>query len=218
MKPEISKIIKDSNFKGLMTDINEVVLDSFLEDGIVKDIPILGLVSKAINIGNTIQERLYTKKLLTFLKQLENTKVENRQREIEKIDESKDYKTKVGEKILYIINETDDCEKAEYIGTLFNYFLQGILQYEDFIRCVNCINKTNIVDLNLFIKESMIERFINSTFENYLNTELITQQYSSPLNKNYSNTLLKYEKEEIKYYISNVGTCIRRCLRPTIIL
>lgn len=218
MRSEISKIIKDNNFKELVTDINEAVLDSFLKDGIVKDIPILGLVSKAINIGNTIQERLYTKKLLTFLKQLENTKVEDRQREIEKIDESKDYKTKVGEKILYIINDADDCEKAEYIGILFNYFLQEKLLYEDFIRCVNCINKTNVVDLNLFIKESMIERFINFNFENYLNTGLITQQYSSPLNKNYGDIILKYEKEEIKYYISSVGICIRRYLKPTIIL
>lgn len=218
MKTEISKIIKDNNFKDLMTDINEAFLDSFLKDGIVKDVPILGLVLKVINIGNTIQERLYIKKLLTFLKQLENTQVEDREREINKIDESKDYKTKVGEKILYVINEADDCEKAQYIGTLFNYFLQGILQYEDFIRCVNCINKTNIVDLNLFIKQSMIERFINSNFENYLNTGLITQQYNSPLNKNYSSSLLKYEKEEIKYYISNVGKYIRRYLKPTIIL
>ncbi|WFB70047.1 hypothetical protein [Chryseobacterium sp. WX] len=84
MKTEISKIIKDNNLRDLMTDINEVVLDSFLEDGIVKDIPILGLVSKAINFGNTIQERLYTKKLLTFLKQLENTKQEDREKKLMK--------------------------------------------------------------------------------------------------------------------------------------
>lgn len=74
------------------------------------------------------------------------------------------------------------------------------------------------MDLNHFIKESMIERFINSNFEKYLNTGLITQQYSSPLNKSYSNTLFKYEKEEIKYYISNVGKYIRRYLKPTVIL
>lgn len=55
MKTEISKIIKDNNFKDLMTDINEAFLDSFLNDGLVKDVPILGLVSKVINIGNTIQ-------------------------------------------------------------------------------------------------------------------------------------------------------------------
>ena len=217
MKLEISKIIKDSNFKDLMTDINEVVLDSFLEDGIVKDIPILGLVSKAINIGNTIQERLYTKKLLIFLKQLENTKVEDREKEINRIDESKDYKTKVGEKLLYIINETDDCEKAEYIGILFKLFLEQTLSYADFIRCVNCLNKTNIIDLNLFIKESFIERYINSNIENYLNTGLITQEYNDPLNKNFKNNLLTYEKAQIKYYVSSIGIYIRRYLNPTII-
>lgn len=213
MKTEISKIIKDNNFKDLMTDINEAFLDSFLKDGIVKDVPILGLVSKVINIGNTIQERLYTKKLLTFLKQLENTHVENREKEINKIDESKEYQTKVGEKILYIINEADDCEKAKYIGILFSHFLQGLLLYEDFIRCVNCINKTNIVDLNFFIKKSFIESYINSNIENYLNTGLITQQYNDPLDKKHKNNLLSYEKAQIKYYVSNIGSYIRKYLK-----
>ncbi len=36
MKTEISKVIKDNNFRDLMTNINEVVLDSFLENGIIK--------------------------------------------------------------------------------------------------------------------------------------------------------------------------------------
>lgn len=217
MKIEINKIIKDNNFKDLMTDINEVVLDSFLKDGIVKNIPILGLVSKVINIGNTIQERLYTKKLLTFLKQLEDTKAEDREKEINKIDENENYKTKVGEKLLYIINEADDCEKAGYIGILFKLFLEQTLSYVDFIRCVSCINKTNIIDLNFFIKEIFIERYINSNIENYLNTGLITQEYKDPMNENYKNNLITHERANIKYNISNIGIYIRRYLNPTII-
>jgi len=213
MKTEISKIIKDENFKGLVTDINEVFLDSFLESGIIKDIPILGLVSKVINIGNTIQERLYTKKLLTFLKQLEDTKPEDREKEINKIDENKNYKTKVGEKLLYIINEADDCEKAEYIGVLFKWFLEQKLSYLDFIRCVNCINKTNIIDLNFFIKEDFIESYINSNIENYLNTGLINQEYKNPLNESNKNRLITYEKAQIKYNISRVGIYIRKYLK-----
>ncbi|UHO38898.1 hypothetical protein H5J24_01555 [Chryseobacterium capnotolerans] len=213
MKTEISKIIKDENLKGLVTDINEVFLDSFLESGIIKDIPILGLVSKVINIGNTIQERLYTKKLLTFLKQLEDTKPEDREKEINKIDENENYKTKVGEKLLYIINETDDCEKAEYIGILFKWFLEQELEYVDFIRCVDCINKTNIIDLNFFIKESFIESYINSNIENYLNTGLINQEYKNPLNEINKNRLITHEKAQIKYSISRSGIYIRKYLK-----
>lgn len=212
MKTEISKIIKDNNLRDLLTDINEVVLDSFLEDGIVKDIPILGVVSKAINFGNTIQERLYTKKLLTFLKQLENTKQEDREKEINEIDDNKNYKTKVGEKLLYIINEADDCEKAEYIGILFKHFLEQTLSYIDFIRCVDCINKTNIIDLNFFIKENFLESYINSNVENYLNTGLITQEYKNPLNEDYKKGIL-YGKAHIKYNISRAGMYVRKHLR-----
>ena len=209
MKNSFIKVIKDENFRDLISDVNEVILDSFLKDGIIKDIPIIGVISKTINLGNSIQERLYTKKLLTFLKQLEEIDDEDRIAEINKIDNNEKYKTKVGEKLLYIIDNADDCEKAEYIGILFKFFLRQKLCYDDFIRCVNCINKINLVDLNVLIDNSFSESFINRNIENYLNTELITLEYKNPMNENRKNRLITYEKAQIKYVLSTTGNHLR---------
>lgn len=175
---EITETIKNEKFQEYISDITEVYLDSFLDDGVIKDIPILGLLLKTKNIFGTIQEKLFTKKLYSFLKQLENTSADKRVKQIEKIDNDINYKTKVGEKILYLINSAEDAEKSEFIGLLFKNFLEEVIVYDDFLRCVNCINKINTVDLKLFVENGYYRS--EKVSDVYLNAGLITFKFLKP--------------------------------------
>lgn len=213
MKTPIIEIIKTQNFTDLISDVNEVILDSFLEDGLLKDVPIFGLFFKGKNLISTIQEKLFYKKIFTFLKELENTSSEDRKRETEKIDKNPDYQTKVGEKLLFIINENDDCEKSKYIGILFKELINQNLNYDDFIRISNCINKTNIIDLNNFINDKSIETSLQKNSEAYINTGLITQNYYDAFEKAYKTGLRSAQKTGIYYKPSNIGIKIRSFLR-----
>lgn len=213
MKQELTQIIKSDNFRDLVSEISEVILDSILKDGLIKDIPIFSLLIKGLNLTNTIQERLYAKKLITFLKQLENTDPEERKKEIDKIDNNPKYKTKVGEKILYLINESDDAEKANYSGILFKKFIEKKISYDDYIRCVNSINKTNIIDLNNFISENYIDSYLEKNYERYIYTGLLTQLYENPLNEYNKNSFKIIHKAQIKYKPSSIGIEIRSVLR-----
>lgn len=208
MKTPIIEVIKTQNFTDLISDVNEVILDSFLEDGLVKDIPIFGLFFKGKNLVSTIQDKLFYKKIFTFLKELENTSSEDRKRETEKIDKNLDYKTKVGEKLLFIINENDDCEKSKYIGILFKEFINQNLTYDDFIRLSNCVNRTNIIDLNNFINAS-ITNLLKEEYESYINTGLITQEFYDSMDKKNMIGILPRGKSKIIYKESYIGKKIR---------
>lgn len=208
MKTPIIEVIKTQNFTDLISDVNEVILDSFLEDGLVKDIPIFGLFFKGKNLVSTIQDKLFYKKIFTFLKELENTSSEDRKRETEKIDKNPDYKTKVGEKLLFIINENDDCEKSKYIGILFKEFINQNLTYDDFIRLSNCVNRTNIIDLNNFINAS-ITNLLKEEYESYINTGLITQEFYDSMDKKNMIGILPRGKSKIIYKESYIGKKIR---------
>lgn len=66
MSPQIIETIKDPNFIEIISNTSEVVFDAFLEDGIIKDIPLIGTLYKGINLVSSIQDRLFTKKLYFF--------------------------------------------------------------------------------------------------------------------------------------------------------
>ena len=52
---------------GLASELAEVGLDSILDDGVIKDIPIISATIGVFKIGSSIKERHYIKKLMRFI-------------------------------------------------------------------------------------------------------------------------------------------------------
>ena len=70
---------------------------------------------------------------------------------IAKIEKSEDYRHKVGEKLLYIIDRCDDNEKVSYLATAFCAFLKKKIKYGQFLICADMIQKTYIDVLKYFL-------------------------------------------------------------------
>ena len=51
----------------LIEDIGEFTLDSFMPDGIMRDVPIVGPVFSMIKIGKDIRDRIFLEKLKSFI-------------------------------------------------------------------------------------------------------------------------------------------------------
>lgn len=68
-------------------DIGEVVLDSALEDGVLKDIPIIGAIVGAYKCIRNIDDMLFTKKLIAFLWGFKDVDPKEREEAIEKWEE-----------------------------------------------------------------------------------------------------------------------------------
>ncbi|CAD7816820.1 hypothetical protein CHRY9390_03241 [Chryseobacterium aquaeductus] len=208
LQKEIIETIKSDNFIELISEVGDITFENFLENDSFKDIPILGFLIKGKNIINEIQDKLFAKKILSFLKQLEGTSNQSRSKQIDMIEHDPEYKIKVGEKLLYLLNDAEDYEKSEYIGKLFKSFLEEKIEYNDFLRCVNSINRISIVDFKDFLKRGMI-RSDRST-DSYLNSGLITFEFTKPqyirgthINGDYG----------IEFKTSKIGTLILTCLR-----
>lgn len=175
---ELTDAIKSENFQELIGEIGESVMDNFLDDEILKDIPLVGLLFKMKNVVTTIQDKLFAKKLLSFLKELENVPIEKRYEQINKIDSNSEYKTKVGEKLLFIINNCEDSEKSKVIGKIFKAFLEEKINYDDFLRSSNCINKINYTDFEIFLKRGITSNERGN--DAFLNAGLLTFKFTKP--------------------------------------
>ncbi|HRH02951.1 MAG TPA: hypothetical protein PLN13_10330 [Bacteroidia bacterium] len=151
LSESLAETIKNSDLKNIGIDISEALLDSELADGILKEIPILNSIYGLHKAATSIQDNLFTKKLQAFLKNAGEIEPRARKEIVDKIDNDPKYKTKVGEKLLFIIERCEDTEKANWAGKLFKGLLEGKLDYLDFLRASKCIELVFGEDLKVFI-------------------------------------------------------------------
>jgi hypothetical protein len=146
-----SQTLKDSDLQNATIGLSEVFVDSLIDDGVARDIPIIGTV---IGIGKAsmgIKEILFLKKIIYFISELKDIPATKRHKMIERIDNSGKFRTRVGEKLLYIIDKCEDYEKSQIIAFLFSAFLSERISYDDFLRASHIVDKLILEDLKWFI-------------------------------------------------------------------
>jgi hypothetical protein len=151
LQNELVETIKNNELQSVTAEIAETIIDSALNEGMFRDIPLIGTIIGITKGLISIQDRLFTKKLLSFLFELRDIPTEQRNEQILKIESSDKYGKNVGEKLLFIIEKTSDSQKASMIGKLFANFLTEEISYNDFIRCSEIMNKSSIHSLIDFI-------------------------------------------------------------------
>lgn len=122
-KSDVTTVFEDtilnSDLSSVMANMSESIIDS------MTNLPIVSL----IRTTGDIRDYLFLKKILSFLNGIKDIKSSTRKRMIAKIEKSEDYRHKVGEKLLYIIDRCDDNEKVSYIAAAFCAFLKKKIKY-----------------------------------------------------------------------------------------
>ena len=160
MKKESDKItnslgetLKESDLTKVSAGILESIIDEgLLEDGILKEIPILGSI---IGLGKTVssvKDYLFAKKIVGFLSGVANISQEKRNEIISKIDSDPNYKQTVGSKLLYIIDNSQDHLSSSLIAKLFVAFLNEELTYKEFCKASLILNNIDYFDLQEFLE------------------------------------------------------------------
>jgi hypothetical protein len=108
----LEETLKDSDLQNVSTGLAEVVLDSLIDDGIAKDIPIISTVVGLGKVALGIKERLFLKKIIYSISELKSIPPKKRKYFVDKINSSGKFRAGVGEKLLFIIDRCEDHEKG----------------------------------------------------------------------------------------------------------
>lgn len=149
--------LKNSDLQEVTVDLVETMTDSLLKEGLIRDIPIINIL---LGIGKTtvqIKDYLFLKKIIYFISELSAIPSVKRSEMITKIDSSKEYRIKVGEKLLYIIEKCADHEKSQIIARLFKSFINGIISYSEFLRASSIVERILSEDLQWFVQNDFEE-------------------------------------------------------------
>ncbi|PIQ68263.1 MAG: hypothetical protein COV91_05030 [Candidatus Taylorbacteria bacterium CG11_big_fil_rev_8_21_14_0_20_46_11] len=153
LQSSFDSTLTDSNFQNLGIDLAEIGIDSILNQGLLKEIPIVSTIANLSKVGANIHDRLFLKKVLSFLNQMKSVSVDKRKEMIDKIDSSSKYRIKVGEKLLYIIDSCEDYEISELVSIVFKSYIQEKISYDDFLKVSTILSKINKSDFDWFVAE-----------------------------------------------------------------
>lgn len=120
----------------LISDFGEFTLDYFIQDGAIKDLPIVGSLFSIIKVSIDVRDRIFVEKIKSFVENIDqNTKWR------EKFSDD-DECIKISKQLLYIVDSCDDDNKLKLIGMAFNYLVNGKISRDEYFYTVNIISKS----------------------------------------------------------------------------
>ncbi|SUB63525.1 Uncharacterised protein [Plesiomonas shigelloides] len=215
LSQSLEDFLKKDDLSNLAVSFGEVGIDAILENGILKDIPILSSILGGINAIGSVRDALFAKKLVSFLSELSDIPVEQRQNMIDLIDNSNDFKVKVGEKLIYIIEKAEDHYTSKIVAIFFAEFLTEKITYDQFLKVSRIINNMFIGDFLDFASESSDP--IDFDSENtFINTGLVDVYFEPVLvedNDDYKSYGKYVTSGGASLYVTPIGELIRSVLK-----
>lgn len=166
--------VKSEEIKDITKDLTEIAIDQLLQDGLLKDIPIVSTAYNIYNLSLNISNSFFTKKILKFLFELKSIPISERLNFIEKM-ENEDKTKRIGEKILIILNKIDDVDKATILGKLFKLTIEDIIETSVFMRLSHMIDKSYLEDLHLLKKIDSLENIDDDIKHNLSQVGILNQ-------------------------------------------
>ncbi|MBW2642881.1 MAG: hypothetical protein JRC89_05810 [Deltaproteobacteria bacterium] len=139
----IDSVAKDS-LRNLVETAAELTLDNILENDDLKQIPVFGTLLNMVKLGSNIRDRLFARKLLTFLREISTISFEKRKRFVDKLSSNKQ---KTGEAILLLLERLDDMTKPEIVGKITCLAILGDIDTETSFKLSAMVDRSYISDL-----------------------------------------------------------------------
>lgn len=140
------KLIRTTQLSDVVIDYSEVVLDSSLMDGLIKEIPIVKTLMVIYNVGSSVVQASNLKKALIFLKGLAEIPLIERENFLKKLEKD-DPNGNLLEKILIQLERLDDELKVEMVANMFKLYVRGKIEKNTFLRCCGVIERAFVADL-----------------------------------------------------------------------
>ena len=145
---------------GITGEYVEIGLDALVEDGILKDIPIVSTAVSIYRIGKSIRERHHVAKLISFLNEINKgiADEEKRQKYREKFCRNEKFRNQELEYILILVDRYISFDKPQMLAKLYLAYLDGEIIWEEFTMYAEVIDRFLLLDCRTLTSDA--ERFI----------------------------------------------------------
>jgi hypothetical protein len=145
------QIKMESPEKELAVDLAETAIDTVLDEGVLRDIPIVGTLLNLARLTKSIPDRIFSAKVRAFLLRLERATDLKKDQFVADLAVDQAKRAKVSEVLVLALDQLDDLGKADYISYTFMAYVEGAIEFNIFRRCLHSILDAFTTDLDDFV-------------------------------------------------------------------
>ena len=147
LEGSLLSVIKSSGGNDLMKEAAEFSLDSILNNGFVKDIPVVGTIANLYKGAIAVQGYVFAKKIRKFLTEL--TSIPKRERDdfSKKLEIDKKLHDRTAEVLITLLDKLDDLEKAPLLARAFSGYIRNEYDFITFQRLAASVDRCLINDI-----------------------------------------------------------------------
>lgn len=216
-----------NNLQDPLMDTAEIVLDSALNDGVLKDIPVVKYVVSAYKLIDDIRGRFYLRKLEKFIFSFNAG--------IATDEEIKEYRAKFSGKnrdselsyILVLIDRYVDMDKPAIMAKLFLSYLDGAINWNEFCAYSEILDKILSSDLVYLCQKDSYTIYNNQFPSELLRLTGVGLMYSyqndSILESDghggvavFASAFSRVENKERKFFLTEFGQKFKSIIQSTL--
>lgn len=135
----------------IIGDYLEIGIDSFIEKGILEEMPVVKSIVAVLKIGKNVHDRNLLRQTLTFIKEFNSGNIsKDKLVEYKSMIESnpKKCEEELG-RVLILLNNYIDTEKSVMLARLYKAYITKIINWNEFCEYSEIINRIFIQDLKI---------------------------------------------------------------------
>lgn len=140
----------------------EIGVDTLLESGALKDIPIVNTVAGIFKVVDSVRDQLLASKLLRFLIQFSEVSQNERIAMAEKLNEDGKFAGRAGAAVIEILDRMESDKKPELAAKCFAAYARNEIPFEELRRILLALERVPSFDIE------KLEQFSQATIDESL--------------------------------------------------
>lgn len=143
-------LISPDGLVDLTSEVGEFAIDSLLNDGALRDFPILGSAIGLARVARSVRDQLFLRKVAGFLGPLSNVPSRERDRFANDLAVDAKERDRAGENLLLLLERLDDAAKPEMIGKIYLAYLSSWISWRDLRLLCGAVDRLQVTYLDNF--------------------------------------------------------------------
>ena len=139
---------------GCISELAEVGLDSVLEEGLLRNLPIVSTAVALYKIGGSIKDRHNLKKMIVFLNEINNGIIDEQKRQAyrQKFSSKDTFRNHEIEYLLVLIDRYINYDKPQMLAKLYLAYLDNKLKWDELTMYAEVLDRFIYGDLDMLKK------------------------------------------------------------------